>query len=142
MHSIEYVHFTINRHTKEETELNLGSILHFLSFQPSAFPSLNTKLEWQTQQSGWEARGGRYLENQGRIIVGTEEWTLNQVLIEKANMAEQELVVKFNLASPSRDIDYAIEFKHEVRFQYRFEGEEEISSPPLGFLSKLTISKS
>ncbi len=77
-----------------------------LFFQPSAYPWLNTEITWENQQSG------DYLENTGRVRVGSRSYVFEQLYSSQATSSLQELLFKVAFSCPDNGVEYKLDLQH------------------------------
>lgn len=55
-----------------------------------------------------------FINNDGKISVGKTEWIVEQQTKSFATPEDQELLLKFRLAAPSKEKEYSFLFHHTV----------------------------
>ena len=78
-------------------------------FQPSQFPGLNTDVSWDTQLSS------DYVENSGKLKIGSRAYNIEQVFSSQANDLMQELLFKLAVTDAINDLQYKVDFLHKVQ---------------------------
>ena len=82
--------------------------VNYFFFQPSQFPGLNTDLSWDTQLSS------DYIENSGKLKIGSRAYNIEQVFSSQANDLMQELLFKLAITDAINDLQYKVDFLHKV----------------------------
>ena len=57
-----------------------------------------------------------FMNNDGKVTVGETEWLIEQQTKSFATPEDQELLLKFSIAAPSRDKEYSFLFHHTVKY--------------------------
>ena len=65
-------------------------------------------------------RSPGFVNNDGKISVGGIEWVVEQQTKSFATPEDQELLLKFRLAAPSRKKEYSFLFHHTVQHLFDF----------------------